>query len=220
VVYGNRVVMVTSSWSGDREEAAECIGPLREFGSPAADACAPKPYLAHQSMFDPSFVPGRWYFFKSCDVAELTDEIIDITVERSLRIDSPLTSFPIWQMGGAVGRVGDDETAFNGRSAKFTYNIGGCTQTSEGFDKVRDWVRSFWSALEPWHEGVYVKFLGDEVRSGFASPTAVRSTTVYEACSKNTTLRTSPGSTRTSRRTSRTRSISRHRRRGAAPRSP
>ena len=46
--------------------------------------------------------PGRWYYFKSCDVPGLTDEIIDITVERSLQIKSPLTSFPIWQMGGAV----------------------------------------------------------------------------------------------------------------------
>jgi hypothetical protein len=56
---------------------------------------------------------GRWYCFKSCDVAELTDDIID-PVEHSLRTKSPLTSFPVWQMGGAVGRVGDDETAFNG----------------------------------------------------------------------------------------------------------
>ncbi len=107
-------------------------------------------------------MPQRWYYFKSCDVAELTDEIIDITVERSLQIDSPMTSFPIWQMGGAVSRVGDDETAFNGRTAGFTYNIGACTETGEGFDEERDWVRSFWSALEPWHEGVYVNFLGDE----------------------------------------------------------
>jgi len=122
----------------------------------------PKPYLAHQAMFDPSFVPGRWYYFKSCDVAELSDEIIDITVERSLQIESPLTSFPIWQMGGAVSRVGDDDTAFNGRTAAFTYNIGACTESSEGFDKEREWVRSFWSALEPWHEGVYMNFLGDE----------------------------------------------------------
>ena len=58
--------------------------------------------------------------------------------------------------------MGDDETAFNGRTAGFTYNIGACTETSEGFDEEREWVRSFWSALEPWHEGVYVNFLGDE----------------------------------------------------------
>jgi hypothetical protein len=154
--------MVVPCWCGDPEEGERVVRPLREFGRPVADVCTQKPFLVHQSMFDPSFVPGRWYYFKSCDVAELSDEIIDITVERSLQIASPLTSFPIWQTGGAVARVGEDETAFNGRSAGFTYNIGACTATSEGFDEEREWVRGFWSALEPWHQGVYVNFLGDE----------------------------------------------------------
>jgi FAD/FMN-containing dehydrogenase len=161
-LHGQPVVMVVPCWVGDVDAGDAFLKPLREFGPPVADVCVQKPYLAHQAMLDPSFPPGRWYYFKSCDVAELTDEIIDITVERSLQIDSPLTSFPIWQMGGAVSRVGEDETAFNGRNAAFTYNIGACTATQEGFDREREWVRSFWSALEPWHQGVYVNFLGDE----------------------------------------------------------
>ena len=161
-LHGKPVVMVICCWVGDLEQGEAFIRPLRRFGSPVADVCMPKPYLTHQAMLDPSFPPGRWYYFKSCDVAELNDELIDLTVERSLQIESPLTSFPIWQMGGAVARVTDDETAFNGRTAGFTYNIGASTATSEGFDEEREWVRSFWSALEPWHQGVYVNFLGDE----------------------------------------------------------
>jgi FAD/FMN-containing dehydrogenase len=161
-LHGKPVVMVASCWVGDLDEGEKFIRPLREFGTPVADVCMPKPYLTHQAMFDPSFVPGRWYYFKSCDVPALTDEIIDITVEHSLQIKSPMTSFPIWQMGGAVSRVGENETAFGGRNAVFTYNIGASTETAEGFDEEREWVRTFWSALEPWHETVYVNFLGDE----------------------------------------------------------
>jgi hypothetical protein len=154
--------MVISCWAGDVEEGEKVIRPMREFGSPVADVCFPKPYLTHQAMLDPAFVPGRWYYFKSCDVPGLSDEIIDLTVEHSMNIQSPLTSFPIWQMGGAVSRVGEDETAFGGRNAVFTYNIGASTEGSEGFDEEREWVRNFWSALEPWHQTVYVNFLGDE----------------------------------------------------------
>ena len=161
-LHGKPVVMVVCCWIGDPEAGEKFIRPLREFGPPVADVCFLKPYLTHQAMFDPSFPHGRWYYFKSCDVAELTDDIIDITAEHTSRISSPLTSFPIWQMGGAVGRVDNDETAFNGRTAGFTYNIGGCTLTSAGFEEERAWVRDFWSALEPWHQGVYVNFLGDE----------------------------------------------------------
>jgi hypothetical protein len=161
-LHGKPVVVVACCWAGDIEEGERFIRPLKAFGSPVLDACVPKPFLTHQAMFDPSFPKGRWYYFKSCDVAELTDEIIDITVEHCLRISSPLTSFPIWQMGGAVSRVGDAETAFNGRSTGFTYNIGASTETSAGFAEEREWVQNFWSALQPWHQGVYVNFLGDE----------------------------------------------------------
>jgi FAD/FMN-containing dehydrogenase len=172
-LHGKPVVAVVCCWAGDVAEGQGYIQPLKAFGSPVLDLCEPKPFLTHQAMFDPSFPKGRWYYFKSCDVAELSDEIIDITAEHSLQISSPLTAFPIWQMGGAVSRVGNDETAFNGRSTGFTYNIGGCTETGAGFAEEREWVRDFWSALRPWHEGVYVNFLGDEgaerVRQSYGS---------------------------------------------------
>ena len=161
-LHGERVVLVICFWAGDVEEGERAIRPMKDFGNPVADVCVPKPFLTHQAMFDPSFVPGRWYYFKSCDVPALTDEIIDTTVEHSLQISSPLTSFPIWQMGGAVARVGEDETAFNGRTAGFTYNIGASTATSEGFAEEREWVRNFWSAIAPHSTSVYVNFLMDE----------------------------------------------------------
>ena len=160
-LHGELVTMVIPCWIGDFDEGEKFIRPMKEFGNPVADVCVQKPYLAHQAMFDPAFVPGRWYYFRSFDVPALTDEMIDITAEHSSRIQSPLTSFPIWQMGGAVSRVGEDETSFGGRNAAFTYNIGGSTAGAEGFDEERQWVRDFWSALEEWHTSVYVNFLSD-----------------------------------------------------------
>ena len=65
-------------------------------------------------------------------------------------------------MGGAVARVGEDETAFNGRQAGHTFNINGNTMTAEGFDEQRAWAREYWSALAPFHQGVYVNFLMEE----------------------------------------------------------
>ena len=161
-LHGRLVVSVVCCYAGPVEEGERVVAPLRAFGSPLLDACAPKPFLTHQAMFDPSFPPGWWYYFRSCDVAELTDEVIDITAEHAMRISSPLTAFPLWQMGGAVARVGESDTAFQGRSAGHTFNISGATETVDGFDREREWVRSFWSALEPHHTSVYVNFLMDE----------------------------------------------------------
>jgi hypothetical protein len=153
---------VVCCYAGPVEEGEKVVRPLKEFGSPVLDLCVPKPFLDHQAMFDPSFPHGQWYYFKSCDVVELTDDVIDITAEHVMKIRSPLTNFPIWQLGGAVARIAGNDTAFNGRGVGHTFNIGAATATADGFDQEREWVRNFWSALEPHHTSVYVNFLMDE----------------------------------------------------------
>jgi FAD binding domain/Berberine and berberine like len=173
-LHGKLVVAVICCHAGSVAAGEEAVAPLKAFGSPVLDLCEPKPFLEHQSMFDPSFPHGRWYYMRACDVAELTDEVIDITVEHATRIRSPLTAFPIWQMGGAISRVGDDETAFDGRGAGHTFNITAATADRDGFDAEREWVRDFWSALEPHQtDGTYVNFLMNEgeerVREAYGS---------------------------------------------------
>jgi FAD/FMN-containing dehydrogenase len=161
-LHGKPVVIVVCCYAGDIEEGEKVLRPLKEFGSPVLDLCEPKPFLTHQAMFDPSFPHGWWYYFRSCDVAELTDQVIDITVDHALRIRSPITAFPIWHFGGAMTRVPEHETAFNGRHAGHAFNISGMTRTAEGFDEEREWARGLWSALEPYHTSVYVNFLMEE----------------------------------------------------------
>ena len=161
-LHGKLVVSVICCYAGSVEEGERVVAPLKAFGNPVLDACTAKPYLAHQAMFDPAFPPHWWYYFRACDVAELTDDIIDITVDHSLRIRSPLTAFPIWQMGGAVSRVDEGATAFLGRSVGHSFNISGITEGPVGFDEEREWARNFWTALEPWHTSVYVNFLMEE----------------------------------------------------------
>jgi hypothetical protein len=126
------------------------------------DLCMPKPFLAHQAMFDPSFRRGWWYYVRSCDVGELTDDVIDVVAEHGRRITSPISSIALWQMGGAVARVSEHETAFNGRDAAFTFNINGNSETADGFEAERQWARDYWSALAPYHTSVYVNFLMEE----------------------------------------------------------
>ena len=58
--------------------------------------------------------------------------------------------------------VGEDETAFNGRQAGFTFNINGNAETGDGFEEQRAWARDYWSALSPYHTSVYVNFLMEE----------------------------------------------------------
>jgi FAD binding domain/Berberine and berberine like len=161
-LHGRHVVGVAGCYVGDPEEGERFIRPLRQFGTPLLDLWAPKPFVTHQAMFDLSFPHGRWSYFRSCNVAELTDELIDIVAANASRISSPYTAFPIFHLGGAVSRVADDETAFSGRTAGHTINITGITENAVGFDEERQWVRDFWSELEPFQVGAYINFLMDE----------------------------------------------------------
>jgi hypothetical protein len=161
-LHGRPVVAVTICYAGPIEEGERFVQPMRRFGSPLLDLCRPMPFVDHQSMFDTLLPSGYWYYFRSCDVAELSDDVIDITVEHSLRMKSAVNTFPIFQLGGAVARVADDETVFNGRRAGHTININATTVTAEGYDDEREWSRGLWSALQPYHTGVYVNFLMDE----------------------------------------------------------
>ncbi|MGH2698711.1 MAG: FAD-binding oxidoreductase [Actinomycetota bacterium] len=161
-VHGKPVVMVVACYAGPIEEGERVLAPLRNFSSPLVDLCAPKPFVMHQAMLDPSFERGWWYYFRACDVTRLSDEIIDITVEHCLRIESPRTACPIFQLGGKVSRVGEDETAFAGRAAGHTFNINAVTTDAAGFDEETEWARGLWSALEPHHTSVYVNFLMEE----------------------------------------------------------
>jgi FAD/FMN-containing dehydrogenase len=159
---GRHVIAVTACYAGPVEDGERVVRPLKSFGLPLLDLCQPKPYLVHQSMFDPGYPRGWWYYVRACDVAELTDDVIDIIAEHGQQIVSPISTIALWQMGGAVARVSEDETSFSGRSAGFTFNINGNSYTAEGFDAEREWARAYWSALAPYHSSVYVNFLMDE----------------------------------------------------------
>jgi FAD/FMN-containing dehydrogenase len=161
-LHGKPVVMVIFCYAGSVEEGEKVVRPMREFGSPLLDLCAAKPFLAHQAMFDPSFPAGWWYYFRSADLAELSDDVIDIVAANALKMKSRLTAFPIFQLGGAISRVGEDDTPYNGRKAGHTININATTESARGFDEERDWSKNFWSELQPYHTSVYVNFLLDE----------------------------------------------------------
>jgi FAD binding domain/Berberine and berberine like len=161
-LHGVPIVSVICCYAGDLEEGEKVLRPMKAFGSPVFDLCAPRPFLELQAMFDPSFPHGWWYYFRSCDVAELSDGVIDVVAEHAPKMTSKLTAFPIFQLGGAVRSVAEDESVFNGRQAGHTFNINATTATRKGFDEEREWARTFWNALQPYHSSVYVNFLMNE----------------------------------------------------------
>ena len=163
-VHGKPILMVGACYAGSPDEGAEVVRPLKQFGRPIVDLLEPKPYTALQSMFDP-FVPHGWHrYWKSVELPPLTDDAIDTLVEHASVQTSPKSYCIVLQLGGALARVGEDETAFSQRNTAHNVAIN-AVWTEEDPDAERHiaWARDFFSAMQP-HAGdrVYVNFLGDE----------------------------------------------------------
>jgi FAD/FMN-containing dehydrogenase len=162
-LHGQPIVALVVCHTGAIEEAEQALAPLRSFGTPAIDAVMPKPYVAHQKMFDSALPHGNHYYWKAHKLPPLSDEIIGVVVEHARDITSPLSTIPIFCSGGAVSRVPNDETAFASRSAAHDINIVAAwlPDDPEPHRHV-EWVRSFYAALEPFSQGVYVNFTNDD----------------------------------------------------------
>ena len=163
-MHGKPIVMVGACYAGAPEDGIDVVRPLKEFGTPTADLLEPKPYLALQSMFDP-FVPHGWHrYWKSVELPPLTDDAIDTLVDHSSAPTSPKAYTIVFQLGGALARVGEDEMAFSQRGTAHNVNINAVwTEDDPEGERHVAWARDFFDAMQA-HAGgrVYVNFLGEE----------------------------------------------------------
>jgi FAD/FMN-containing dehydrogenase len=173
-LHGKPIVALVASYAGTVEDGERALRPLRELKPPAIDTLAPKPYVAHQKMFDPAVPHGRHYYWKSHKLGPLTDDVIDIITTHGAQITSPMSTIPIFTQGGAVARVPEDATAFPNRDAAHDINIVASWLPDDNGDRHIAWVREFFDALLPHSKGVYVNFTNDDpadrIRGGAYSP--------------------------------------------------
>jgi hypothetical protein len=159
---------------GDTAEGERVLKPLRAFGSPVLDAIAPMPFPIMQGLAGGLSPDNTHNYVRSTFLRELSDEVIDVLIEHSNRMQSPLSRIVIQVFGGAAGRVGQADTAFAQRQAE--YNVGIESQwldPAESEKHIR-WTRALSDALKPHSSGGYLlNFLGgeeiDAVRAAFGS---------------------------------------------------
>jgi FAD/FMN-containing dehydrogenase len=162
-VHGRKVVGVGACYVGDPDSGEAVIAPLRRLGTLLADVIAPKPFIVHQQTFDPTVPHFNRYYWKSHDLPPLSDAAIDTMIRYAWRAPSPLSYTIMFQLGAAVGRIGEEETAYGGRDAAHAVNINS-NWTDPGADAENiAWAREFFEAMQPFSTGgVYVNFLGNE----------------------------------------------------------
>jgi FAD/FMN-containing dehydrogenase len=183
---GVPIIALLPAWTGPADEAEDALRPLREFGPPVADQVAPMPYTALQQMLDEAFPAGLHVYWRGEFLRELSDDTIDVLVEHASRMTSPLSSVLLEQMGGAVGRVPRDATAFPNRGAAF--NLAMIARWADPAERETHyrWVRTLHDAVRPFALGSYVNYIGaeetaDRVRGAYGEETYARLVAVKDA---------------------------------------
>lgn len=155
-------VVVILCWSGDIDEGREVIRPWLEQNPPIQMVDA-MPYTIMNSLQDALAPKGRHSYWKSGYLSDLTDEVIAGAAKVAAGVPSPfsLAEFVLW--GGAVARVGKDDTAFGERDARFVFNAVSMWEDPKANDANVAWSRAFFDAVQPAATGgVYVNFLSEE----------------------------------------------------------
>ena len=169
-LHGEPIVALVLSYAGDVEEGAKALEPVRKWRKPLLDTVGLKPYVAHQKLFDAAAPHGLHYYWKSHRLPRLTDELINVIVKYAREVTSPLTTVPLFTLGGEVARRDPAATAYPGREGLHDINISAAWLPEDPEpERHIAWVRDFWTALEPHATGAYVNFLSDESQDRVAA---------------------------------------------------
>lgn len=163
---GDRVLMFLGfAWAGnDRAEGEGAVDRIQT--GCAADVAVREPtrWIAFQSTFDPILPKGVRAYWRNASFDRFDAVMIETLVDHC-GLQTFGTAADFHHMGGAYGRVAEDETAFPSRSAKYWLNVYGFwADASEDAAQV-GWVKDLSDAMST-HAmvGQYVNFLGhDEI---------------------------------------------------------
>ncbi|TVR53136.1 MAG: FAD-binding oxidoreductase [Puniceicoccaceae bacterium] len=163
-IHRERICALIAGYPGEAEAAEAVLKPLRErVPPPIMDGMTTMPYPALQSLFDPLIPPGLQWYWKGDYVDELSDEAIAVHLEHAARAPSDLSLMHLYPIDGAVHRVGETETAWSARNARWSMVIAGIDPEPGKAEALRRWATAYWEAVHPFNRsGAYINFMMEE----------------------------------------------------------
>jgi FAD/FMN-containing dehydrogenase len=174
---GRRLLMLVAMWLDDADDpaGAELIERLNAVGRPAVKATTVMPFAGRvQKLLDEEFADGHRYYTKEAHVSDLADEAIDTLVAfwKNMPMHGEVE---IIGLGGAIGDVPEDATAFSNRGYLLWLNFAMSWDDPANDQDYIDRTRKIVGDLKPWTgKGIYVNMLNfdemDRVVEAFGGP--------------------------------------------------
>jgi FAD/FMN-containing dehydrogenase len=147
-------------YTGNLEHADHVLASLDKLGKPAFDDIAVKPYVKAQmgvsGAAPRSLPPGLRIYSKSGFVYGSADKLVDEMLAQFSASPRYIGDMGFSPMGGAVGRVKPDATAFWNRNSDYMVMLHGAWVDPSLDSAAVEGGRHIWQALEPYTRGHYV----------------------------------------------------------------
>ena len=145
------------------EEESEALREARAFGTPLLDGIAPMPVPVWNTAFDPVYSAGDQWYWRGDFVEEISDDAIDVHLQFHDTVPTWKSTMHLYSIDGAASRVGNDETAWGYRHAKWAQVVAGVDPDPANAGAVTEWCRAYSDALKPYVlAGGYSNFAMDE----------------------------------------------------------
>ena len=153
--------VVAACYAGSADDGERVLQHLREFGRPIVDFSDRMPYAEVQTSLDAEYPKGRNYYWKSVYLKEFNNDVIDTLLALNRRAPSHHSTLDIWTMGGAMNRIGANESPLSPREAPIMIGIEANWDNPEENDLNIAWVRNCVDELAPFAApGIYLNFPG------------------------------------------------------------
>jgi FAD/FMN-containing dehydrogenase len=147
-VVGRPIAYIAWNHSGSADAAERDTAGLRTTPGQLTTTVGSASYLDVQTAHDLAFAWGSRSFIKSQNANDVRPEALDEVVDLVGTAPGD-SSFSITALGGAIGRVGDDATAYTGRTATFDLSADSDWKDAADDAANMDWCRRVMAVVEP-----------------------------------------------------------------------
>lgn len=149
-------------YTGDMGKAEDAFKPILAK-NPLFQHVGEMPYPAIQTLFDGLLPPGLQWYWRADFFNELGSEISAQHLKFGSNIPTPLSQMHLYPISGAASRVGNEETPWAYRDAKYAGVIVGVDPDPANADKITSWCKDYYEALHPYSSGgAYSNFMMEE----------------------------------------------------------
>jgi len=128
-------------WFGSPDRADSVLSPFSHLAGAAPCAAKLTTFWDLQTASDDAVPWGRRYYAKGGFLARLDESTIEWLVASLARAPTEDCDVYVIQLGGAVTDVGDDATAYSGRSAAFYWVVNGVWDDPRDDEMCLAWGR-------------------------------------------------------------------------------